>query len=133
MKANELMQYDWVCLEDDNTPRQVDWIRSGEVGLFWNQTVTPPYLEPVSLTQEILEKNGWEECNASIEDNDKQYGVTYGDFSFTWWRDARLLGCYRDSPTKGLYYEMITELPIEYVHELQHALKLCGIEKEIVV
>lgn len=59
MKAEELMQFDWVCLEDDPTPRQVDFIRSGEVGLYWNKIVTPPYIKPIPLTVEILEKNGF--------------------------------------------------------------------------
>lgn len=27
MKAEELMQFDWVCLEDDPTPIQVDFYK----------------------------------------------------------------------------------------------------------
>ena len=59
MEAKGLMQFDWICLDDDPTPRQVDFIRSDEVGLYWNKIVTPPYIKPIPLTPEILERNGW--------------------------------------------------------------------------
>lgn len=71
MKANELMIGDWVCTEHDSTPRQIDWIRTGEVGLLWNKVVTPPYLVPIPLTPEILEKNGF------IEDSTNGLHSTY--------------------------------------------------------
>ena len=66
MKAEELMIGDWVCTEHDSTPRQIDWIRTGEVGLFWNKVVTPPYLVPIPLTPEILEKNGFERAACGV-------------------------------------------------------------------
>ena len=115
MKANELMRFDWVCLEDDNTPRQVDWIRSGEVGLFWNQIVTPPYLKPIPLTVEILEKNGFVYDDLPMSQYFEQYGLQlyYGGNGFR-------INC-------GINVSLI----IDSVHEIQHALRLCGIEKEI--
>lgn len=104
MKAEEIMRFDWVCLEDDNTPRQVDWIRGGEVGLLWNQIVTPHYLKPIPLTREILEKNG---CD---------YNVGLG-------------GLFQIN-IEGLNCHISFNI-IHDVHELQHALRLCGIKKEI--
>ena len=95
--------------------------------------------EPIPLTTEILEKNGWY--------HDKFHG-SYG-------RQAmRIDGCYQDELPKGVdnalsfaqwsidkkfmyhFLEIFmwvgsVHLKIEYVHELQHALRLCGIEKEI--
>lgn len=88
-------------------------------------------LRPIPLTPEILEKNGFkfnkEETYGSIQDVYKHY-TKFFDFP---------LG-------KGFYIEYdtventahITDhwwIRIKYVHELQHALKLCGIEKEIVL
>lgn len=117
MKAEELMRFDWVSLEDDDTPRQVDWIRSGEVGLFWNKNVTPPYLKPVPLTAEILEKNGFERSEVFVEwkyENDNVYMI-YKPFPYL----------------KIQMEECIIAFPCKYIHQLQHALRLCGIEKTI--
>lgn len=76
------------------------------------------YLDPIPLTPEILEKNGWahyEDDKDSFHDEDcvflKQkeggYGVCIDNVLRT---------------ISGI---------IHYVHELQQALRLCGIEKEI--
>ena len=117
MNAKDLMVGDWVCTEHDSTPRQIDWIRGGEVGLFWNKVVTPPYLIPIPLTPEILDKNGF-----------KDMGF-FGKLEIGPWR----LIC--DSGNLAVLHEGREEeyinIPISYVHELQHALRLCGIDKEI--
>ena len=109
------MRFDWVHLVDDNTPRQVDWIRSGEVGLFWNKTVTPPYLEPIPLTTEILEKNGFVWDNLPISQCWEQYGLIIYPAG----------GGYRMNCGQNVSFK------IDSVHELQHLFKLCGIDKEI--
>ena len=75
--------------------------------------------EPIPLSPEILEKNGfvpYEEDEESFHDENcvflKQslggYGVCID----------------KNRTISGLFH---------YVHELQHALRLCGIEKEIVL
>ena len=114
MEAKDLMQFDWICLEDDPTPRQVDFIRSGEVGLFWNKIVTPPYIKPILITPEILEKNGWKcECFGGRQE---------------WWLDKTKFPIVRYSINGTLHHN---EIVLIFVHQLQHALKLCGIDKEI--
>ena len=119
-KAEELMQFDWVCLENDPTPRQVDWIRSGEVGLYWNKIVTPPYIKPIPLTPEILEKSGFEYIN-------DEYGC---------WLLGKIELRERE-PYNGLFEVEISisgeTVFLHYVHELQHALRLCGITREIIL
>ena len=129
MKAKELMIDDWVCLEDDPTPRQVDFIRTGEVGLYWNKIVTPPYIKPILLTPEILEKNGW-----TYNDEDEKFAPQ------TWVGGGLMLqdaddGGYRIVVTSDWDDEDTNNTPfvILYVHELQHALKLRRIKKEIVL
>ena len=118
MEAKELMQLDWVCLENDPTPRQVDFIRTGEVGLYWNKIVTPPYIKPILITPEILEKNGWGKRPTGY--------VFYIDEK----RYDNSLWYIFDSNT---FVVNTAEFQIKYVHELQHALRLCGIETEIVL
>ena len=137
MKAEELMRNDWVCIDNENAPRQVDWIRSGEVGLYWSQTVTPPYLKPIPLTPEILKKNGLVKRN-DIDGSDFYYiKVLGGQYRFTisfWFYDEpvggvkTLLKCWFEF-NGGV--NQIHKCNVLYVHELQHALRLCGIEKEI--
>lgn len=112
INANELMIGDWVCTEHDSTPRQIDWIRTGEVGLFWNKVVTPPYLVPIPITPEILKKNFPEPTDG-----------------LTWFPEEGGFNCHTYVPkceinAFGLF---------KYVHQLQHALKLCGIDKEIAI
>lgn len=130
MEAKELMQFDWVCLEDDPTPRQVDFIRTGEVGLYWNRIVTPPYIKPIPITPEILEKNGWKVKKGFV-----QHG-NFGDGPLMLWHTEEnkiLRNFTHELEISDLSTDKGFRVRIEcnYVHELQHALRLCGIEKEI--
>ena len=85
-------------------------------------------LEPIPLTTEILEKNGFEKTwqdNFVYDNEDIGLIITFHPKETNY--------------TNGIYDYIdiekgcvtITEMPIEFVHQLQHALRLCGIEKEI--
>ena len=72
-------------------------------------------IAPISLTPEILEKNFpttdeivWWQRNPAIMD-----GYFHIEYAQNW------IDCF--------------SINIRYVHELQHALRLCGIEKDIVI
>ena len=94
----------------------------------------PERLEPIPLTPEILEKNGFKEMLA------KGFFRLELSKGYDYW-------CVEVSTTKGyelLYLDIehtcddigqggIDNLKIHSVHELQHALRLCGITKEIVL
>ena len=151
MKANELMIGDWVWY--NNQPHQIRQLgifgenRDGDdypavcvgkpngVGLILERNE----IEPIPLTPEILEKNGWYHA---------KFDGSYGR------KAMRIDGYYQDELPKGVdnalsfaqwsidekfMYHMLEifmwvgsiHLKIEYVHELQHALRSCGIEKEI--
>ena len=125
---------DGVLLFGDK-PVKVDCIGNVEVylsdenGIDWR--VTYEHIKPIPLTPEILEKNGF------VNDN-SVYGVRYRWESEDTRTEIRIY-----SPQDGysgmtiiknsyLVDEVSYDLPDVYmVHELQHALKLCGIEKEI--
>lgn len=65
--------------------------------------------EPIPITPEILEKNG----------------IRY-QFGYPWWQAAGM--------EVGVFEIHITEkctMLLKYVHQLQHAFKLCGINKNI--
>lgn len=94
------------------------------------------YLEPIPLTPEILEKNGFE--------ND-----FYEEESVADYHTIRLEGYSLKNNIDGIDEYLITwcngslnvttdfhgcvQKEIAYVHDLQHALKLCDIEKEIIL
>lgn len=128
MKAKELMQFDWVCIENDPTPRQVDFIRTGEVGLYWNKIVTPPYIKPIPITPEILEKNGFKgEMYAFLDISPNLYlEYYYHEHRLReWWTGIDEWNNHAEVK------EIVFKCQCHYIHELQHALRLCGIEKEI--
>lgn len=136
MKANELMIGDWVL--HDREPYQIRQLgiygvdRDGEdypavcvgkpkgVGLI----VERNEIEPIPLTQEILEKNGF----VLKEEEKGAYGVdivpyyTRRDVPFEVFCDGEPFAIWFKDPVN-----------IGYVHELQHAFRLCGIEKEIIL
>ena len=74
-------------------------------------------LRPIPLTTEILEKNGF-----VYDSEDKLFEDIYP-------RISMLYAQYRLVENGGINYGEMSE--IKYVHQLQHALRLCGIDKEI--
>ena len=92
------------------------------VGCIWLN-----YLDPIPLTEEILRKNGWE-----YNDEEAKF------FPQTWVGGGLMLqgtddGGYRIVVTSDYDDEDTNDTPfvLLYVHELQHALRLRRIEKEI--
>lgn len=84
-------------------------------------------IDPIPITPEILEKNGfkfyctdvfeeWKSKDKRITIHDEEYPNSFNKWSVhVDTEDMRTMG----------YFE------ITYVHELQHALRLCGINKKI--
>lgn len=110
MKASDLMVGDWVLDTYTNKPMKIESINGGNPRFGQD-------LEPIPLTPEILEKNGF-----------KDMGF-FGKLEIGPWR----LIC--DSSNLAVLHEGREEeyinIPISYVHELQHALRLCGIDLDI--
>lgn len=132
METNRLMLGDWVgyigAYEDD----------SGEIVKLWEKPIpikitfiTPDAvqyedeegcyecmdyeLHPIPLTAEILKKNGFKD------------GQFFGELLYREWQ----ILC--DCSHLAMRHEggWSINIPCNCVHELQHALQLCGIEKEI--
>jgi hypothetical protein len=91
--------------------------------------------EGVPLTPEILKKNGWK-----YEFDKKKYMVKYDlkkegkDCWMMWSIDEKTLDLQRQDADLLDIYNLCVQhvvIPCNYVHELQHALRLCGIDKEI--
>ena len=124
MKAKELMIGDWVYNTHSRQNEQVAEIGSGLVMLEYNDLYEYDEIEPIPLTPEILEKilekNGWVKNLYSAESYDNE--------------ELECLSLWVDEDGKNKWWwhfcvELVTT--INYVHELQHALRLCEIEKEV--
>lgn len=77
--------------------------------------VRPQDLEPIPITEEILEKNGWSPVFHWFEDLGGCYVERIGDND---WFNFKCGGC---------------GYPIQYVHELQHALLLFGSTEDFTI
>lgn len=124
MKANELMIGDWVQTND--LYKAIKDVKVRAISQYsvqdetTSQWIDCQHIEPIPLTKEILEKNG----------------VEYFDCSFHFPEDDCLwleLNWEEDGLKWTVNCNEYDILPLDYVHELQHALKLCGIDKQIIL
>ena len=137
----DLMVGDLVQYGDIHTVKtRVLAISSVDNGKHWHIQVEPECpnsmrivamhaVEPIPLTVEILRKNGF-----IIKKKWAQIG-NFGDSPLIMWHfiDDPIL---RNYSTELEIHQNDTgkvhiHIPCKYVHELQHALRLCGIDKEI--
>lgn len=84
-------------------------------------------LKPIPLTPEIFEKNGWKW--------DGMYATKKHDNTmyFTYYLHEGILRDFYDHKSGEQELIFRSRPGMRYVHELQHALKLCGIDKKIVL
>lgn len=136
MKANELMI--WDLINGFGVVRRVTGIhgleRPEDDGLLTtmvpgcefpesNLSFRPCYAQPIPLTAEILEKNFEKKTLYGIFDD-------YFDFEIREFNDSMYIVNYHccEMPIPDTQISNIC-----FVHELQHALRLCGVEKEIIL
>ena len=147
MKANELMIGDWVLLdmnwaEDDPMYARLNYqpyqIKRGEdfdLAEETNCIGDADAYQPIPLTKEILEKNGFElreGCTTAWDwlDGEKSVHIS-GDHTCP---IGQTVTIYTPGGCAGAAFSShrtLSDHKIRGVHELQHALRLCGIEKEI--
>ena len=131
MKANELMIGDWVYNPFTRKTFRLTFGR--DIDLAKDLCV-----EPIPLTVEILEKNGFEELMSEGWENAAKFGripeptgvwqYGFGQFDSVSYMPKRsfLSVKFMEGYTADI-------ANIKYVHELQHALRQCGVEKEIIL
>lgn len=138
MKATDLMIGDWVC---------VNGLNAQVFELAYNQTekeltigILDPqsevyycyegydHAEPIPLTAEILEKNGFKHYAENMYENyelsEDYYSIEAKEVNDGLWR------------IKVEHEEIFNDTEIcsvSYIHQLQQFFRLCGIEKEIVL
>ena len=120
MKCKELQIFDWVQdhngfqwqiigVDDDYAYATFE----GNEGDPWEFDDKDEQPQPIPLTPEILKKNGWKETEYWHEYNDGNTIIQYS-LSNIW----------------GIINEIeIEHFKCEYVHQLQHLLRLCGLDE----
>lgn len=130
MKVNELQIGDYVNYRGQNIKVTSLYDKGGSNEVGWSEKesvwVNASNVEPIPLTPEILEKKGFEKQlgNFVYENEDESLRIEFYPKNINYTN-----GCY-DYIDIERGCVTITEKPIEFVHELQHALRLCGIYKE---
>ena len=147
MKANELMIGDLIRIphiKKNGKVYRIDQANGDGNGFaaVINGDFHESLLEPIPLTSEILEANGWEKVPQTGCANPYHWQMEkYEDDR----RDEVYL-LYRIMAHETFFRGMLVTInypsacetisfrkQIEFIHELQHALRMCGIDKEIIV
>lgn len=123
MKANELMIGDFVQVPSliDNVEHYDAWckvkqLRDCDLDVIGFKELKYNEVMPIPVTREILEKFGFQQISTNKYVSDK---VTIAVFA-----EEFLVTIKSENA-------MVMMITVKYVHELQHVLQLCGIEKEI--
>lgn len=133
MKAQDLMIGDWV--EVNNTALQIAALGTAKAG-FLDEKGEMFYhyydnIAPIPLTAEMLQANCFEFISVDKTTNfpngariyayeNREETVYVSENGVIWWLEIEFAD-YADN----------IRMAVDYVHQLQHALRLCGIEKDI--
>lgn len=122
LKISDLSVGDWVRYRDREWQVCSIYQFTGEVGLFRKDSQICESIEdidPIPITPEILETNRWE------RNDEDEYMEYYGDPTSN------------IAHTKGTFHYRVNSPEVSvvcyFVHQLQHALRLAGVDKEIVM
>lgn len=139
LKISGLSVGDWVNVkwkDDDKWPGQISEIScTGRLearlldDIPFNARCTIEFVEPIPITPEILEANGFEEHCGGI-------------FRYEWMWQGESSGITLCSLDEELWFvdlffkegkDIMCNIPTFSVHQLQHILRLAGVEKEIIM
>ena len=128
MKISDLSIGDWVRYDRGTDAVQIMgiYVRNNQECVVMSDSYFPDgvigfveHISPIPLTPEILEKNGFEKLkDKSWVGHNHHCDIQQHGSSWT------LLS------NKRGFYRTIRFESLEFVHELQHALRLAGVEKE---
>ena len=122
MKATDLMIGDWMY--NSYHKKNIKWDYS-EMFCLNGIPVIGLDLEPIPLTPEIFEKNGWE------RDIDKEWKYNNSHilprYCYQWEKRNMKIEMY--AGLEGFTISLIIGRRFYAVHELQHILRLCGFDE----
>ena len=119
MSINELMVDDWVYITDHPMRKEAKQVKPEH---FLRSLVT---FEPIPITKEILEKNGFETHQSGVR---MRMFCGHDDYRLCYYFNSSNRFSSFNTVDGSLVQKVIVN-----VHELQHVLKLCGIDKEIIL
>jgi hypothetical protein len=138
LKISDLSVGDWVYYDEGNTPCSIRCIyrtgiqdcvvlndnkySEGVIGFVDSLT-------PIPITAEVLEKNGWRILEKEVLGEDYEYN---GEERV--WDDENCSIEICEEKQGVFWYSWSNEYymwRLEYVHQLQHLIRLAGVDKEI--
>lgn len=146
MRVEEIMVGDWVQgFVPDSYSKIYGIFNEGRIAIIAepNKTyieLSPEDVHPIPLTPEILEKNGLHETESNeyfpsrwvfIQDGSRDGVMIEITFYQKPVNGVNVLIKINTQSSKDCGINKLHSCDIETIHELQHALRLCGIEKEI--
>lgn len=136
LKISDLSVGDWVQDNSGNYVKvegiwqgcdfnyHVDVLRNGVIG-----TNVPCNIHPIPITVEVLEKNGWRIIEKEVLGEDYEYSGG----ERVWYNGDNMIdiceqkqGVFWHSTSNEYYHHRLY-----YVHQLQHLMRLYGVDKEI--
>lgn len=133
MEATDLMIGDLVCLKDDTKyelPLKVDGIIEDDISLEGDGFLggIDGLIRPIPLTPEILKKNGFEMFKY---DGWIHYYRIFGNSVIPFVLHSTIGGEMLSQEVDIFSTSTNTNcgIDVNYVHEIQHALRLCGLNK----
>lgn len=87
-------------------------------------------LQPIPLTPEILEMNGFVKYN-EVSDTPPYDKDEEGNMYYSYKGEQKFWGWWQPNNVYLIPVNAMVDLEIKFVHQLQHALRLCRIDKEI--
>lgn len=140
MDCKDLMIGDWVKVEQTTEVVNAkvlgvykDGVINYEVdysGVRATNQIHSDYVSPIELTEEILVKNGFsykhkeETCSTCSYHHWQLVGEYLALDDCQYWRKEK---------KDDLPRFRIAGIDVNYVHQLQHLLRLCGVEKELTI
>lgn len=126
--VKDIMLGDWCCFltgkDNDrlSMPMQVCLVSEGEVYLTFDENEADPWicepveLMPIAITPAILEKNGWFTKDGAV-------WFKKGPVRMGWYKkNCEFIAGYHTMP-----------FIVEFVHQLQHVIRLLGMEEDIIL
>ena len=133
MKPTEIMISDWVYNKNIDKYIQVYPMMMSQMFRQTPDARTEDYnIFPIPLVKEDLVKNNFEvyDQGGGMFDVWTGYGEDNGDdIEISFYEDGRIF-VKIDAPSQGVYF---TSLNVKYFHQLQHILRECGYEKELIL
>lgn len=135
MKCQELQIWDWIT-DGHGFPMQITNVGDdyayatfeGNEGGPWEFDDKDDKPQPIEITYDLLEANGWK---ALV----KKYGITTCDFGRIYESNGNYLKWYRYGITLYIWFDYKNantglladvNIPVKYVHQLQQVLRLAG-------